>query len=205
MSIRLRLTLWYSLILTVTLLAFGISMYYLIHTLTMNQYKQVLEETTEKVEQRISYASFLGLNLDITLDEVDHMLSKQIYLQVVNFTSQEFQRSGNAVEHGITITLSEDTFQQMMQSKATYVTKTIDGYRFLIYNRPLFYGKQVVGVLQSAMYTGELLNNYSTLFIPAAVTMIMLAFSFGWFLARKALKPIDDVIDAANQIEQGAD
>src|SRR5690625_2469862 len=135
MSIRLRLTLWYSLILTVSLLAFGIAMYYLLNTSTMNQYKQVLEETTEKVHERISYASFFGFNLDITLDQVDHMLSKQIYLQVVNYTSQEFQRSGNAVESGILIPLSDDTFQQTLQRKVTYEVEDIDGYRFLIYNR----------------------------------------------------------------------
>ena len=61
MSIRLRLTLWYSAILAVTLFFFGFSLYFLLSTMTMNQYKQNLTEHAEKVQQRIAYGVSLSL------------------------------------------------------------------------------------------------------------------------------------------------
>lgn len=210
MSIRLRLTLWYSFILTCTFIVFGVSFYFLLSTMTMNQYKKILTEHAEKVQQRIAYGisiSFLrGIDLDIQLDAVDRFLSQEIYLQVINFTNlRDIKRSGNAREDQIFIPYSKKTLEAAINRERYYETIQIHGHPFLVYNRPLIYNGQVVGVLQAATYTGDLPSNFRSLFIPSALLTILLAFSFGWFMARKALKPIDDVIAAANLIESGTD
>lgn len=209
MSIRLRLTLWYSAILAVTLFFFGFSLYFLLSTMTMNQYKQNLTEHAEKVQQRIAYGvslSLRGIDLDIQLDAVDHFLSKEIYLQVINiYNLNDLKRSSNAREDQIYIPFSQKTIDTALKRVAHFETDEIHGHTFLIYNRPLIYNNRVVGVLQAATYTGELWNNFKYLFIPSALVTVILAFSFGWFMAQKALKPIDVLIEAASRIEKGDD
>ncbi len=209
MSIRLRLTLWYSAILATTLLLFGFSLYFLLSALSMNQYKQNLTEHAEKVQQRIAYGislSLRGIDFDIQLDAVDHFLSKEIYLQVINiYNPQDLKRSSNARQDNIYIPFSQETIDLALKRVAHFETNQIHGHTFLIYNRPLIYNNHVVGVLQAATYTGELLNNFKYLFIPLALVTVALAFLFGWFMAHKALKPIDVLIEAAGRIEKGDD
>ena len=67
---------------------------------------------------------------------------------------------------------------------------------------------KLIGILQAAVPIGSYektsVTLRYTLMIWALLTIIVAA-SLGWFLARKALKPIERVIDAANQIGSSDD
>jgi signal transduction histidine kinase len=68
--------------------------------------------------------------------------------------------------------------------------------------------KQLLGVLQAAIPIGtfeKFFNALQYMLAFLALLTILIAASFGWFMARKALKPIDQVIAAANRIEKGDD
>lgn len=214
MSIRFRLTLWYTLILAVTLLMFGVLLYFLTSTITSNQYKDILNKHTEKVFERIGfgiYPSLSGWDLDIKLDDIDTFNSKKIYLQLVNLTSlrdtdqAKVSRSTNAIEDQIFIPFNQETIDQAQQKYAFFETAKIHGYPFLIYNYPLILQGQLVGILQGMMVTNEFLADYRRIFVMSSLLTLLLASSLGWFLARQALRPIDDVISAADRIEKGAD
>jgi two-component system OmpR family sensor kinase len=214
MSLRLRLTLWYTGILAVTLLLFGIVLYFLLSAMTNNQYKDILQKHADKVYQRIEFGLSLtmsGWDLDIQLDEVDTFLSKEIYLQVVNLSSLQdlsqikVSRSSNAEQDQITIPITQETIKQVRDGTIFFDNATIQGYPFLIYNMPIIVRGQVVGILQASVVTNEFLNDLRFIFILASLFTILIASSLGWFLARKALKPLDNVIAAADQIEKGAD
>ena len=68
----------------------------------------------------------------------------------------------------------------------------------LIYNRPLIYTNHVVGVLQAATYTGELLNNFKYL-SPSTVT-VALAFLFDGYGAQRSNR---SMLIKAGRIEKG--
>ncbi len=67
---------------------------------------------------------------------------------------------------------------------------------------------ETVGVLIVATIVDQQVQTLQELRLTLALTSLLavvVAASIGWFLARKALKPIDQVIDAASQIERGTD
>lgn len=214
MSIRSRLTLWYTAILATTLLMFGIVLYFLMSTITTSQYKEILDKHTEKVYERIGYnivLSVSGWDLDIKLDDIDTFNSKKIYLQLVNLTSNDdaiqakVSRSTNAIEDDIFIPVTHETIEQAEERYAFFKTTKMHGYPFLVYNYPIFVKGELVGILQSTMVTSEFLSDLRWTFLLSSLVTILLAFSLGWFMARQALRPIDDVIVAAERIEKGAD
>lgn len=214
MSIRLRLTLWYTAILTVTLMLFGVLIYFLISTTTHRQYTDILETQTELVYDRIGYELILSLSgwdLDIQLDDIDSFSSKEIYLQIVNLTGTRdpsvvrVKRSSNAERNNLFIPFNEEMLEQARNKQTFVKTAHIQGYPFLIYNKPILIRGQLVGVLQSMVVTGEFLKDLRWIFITASLVTIVLASSLGWFMARKALSPIESMIAATERIEKGTD
>lgn len=211
MSIRLRLTLWYSIILACTLAVFGVSFYLLLSTVTMNQYKQSLAEQADQIQQRIAFQyslSLRGFDLNIQLDKTDQFLTREVYLQVINLTNlNDIQRSKKAEEDNVYIPVNGKKVLEAAHNNQSYFNENVQiaGHSFLVYHQPVVYRGQVVGILQAATYTGELLNDYKTLFVPAAMITVLIASLFGWFLASKALQPIDQVIASTKQIEKGSD
>lgn len=214
MSIRFRLTVWYTAILAGTLLLFGIVLYFLMSSMTQNQYEEILKKHSEKVHERIEFGlslSLSGWDLDIQLDDVDTFLSREIYLQVVNLTNVKdlstikVSRSSNAEKGELFIPFTAGTLERAKEHQDFFETAHIQGFPFLIYNKPLFIRGQLVGVLQTTVITGEFLTDLRWIFIVASIVTILLASSLGWFMARKALRPIDHVITATEQIEKGED
>jgi signal transduction histidine kinase/flagellar basal body-associated protein FliL len=214
MSIRLRLTLWYTAILAVTLLFFCVVVYLLIAAVTNNQSKEMLREQTAKVYQRINYdvyLSYMGWDIDIQLDTIDELLSREIYLQVVNLANIEdssrikVQRSENAVKDEIVLVFSRSTLERALKGADFFETHEIKGFSFLIYNKPLIVRGKLVGVLQAAVITSEVLGHLRWIMLLASLITVAAASSLGWFLARKALKPIDNIIAATERIEKGED
>jgi two-component system OmpR family sensor kinase len=211
MSIRLRLTLWYSTVLAATLLLFGASLYFFLAVTIENQYEENMRKYAEGVEDRIKFGlslSLKGPSLEIELDETDNFLSRDYYLQVVNLVKGDYSRSSNAVEHRIDIPFNKKTQNKLMNQGDFFETSTIRGHPFLIYHKALIIEEKTVGVLQVAAHVGgnrQFLDKLRNILILSFLFTTIVAASIGWFLARKALKPIDHVIAAAEQIEKGAD
>lgn len=213
MSIRFRLTLWYTLILSLTLILFGVLLYFLLTTITSNQYKEILEKHAATVHQRIEVQLNLttrGWDLDIQLDDIDTFMSKEIYLQVVNVTSisdmeVRVRRSTNAEKDNVVIPFTREIFNQANTAETFFTSSKIQEYPFLVYNKPLIWRGQLVGVLQAGVITGEYINDLGNVFVVSSLITILLASSLGWFMARKALKPIDHLIDETDRVEKGVD
>lgn len=204
MSIRLRLTLWYSGILTITLLFFGLTLYLFLYVKMNNDIDVTLKSQGTEVKKEIKLIRFFGL-AQIQLPDLKDFKSSGIYLQSINMNRQVSRSSnlGGIIEFSLeafnkAITLKEDTFE----------TVSLNGYDLRIYYTPMLINKQVVGVLQVATQlneTQQFLNNLVFILSLFIVLTIIIAATVGWFLARKALNPIEYVIAAAGQIEKGAD
>jgi two-component system OmpR family sensor kinase len=215
MSLRLRLTLWYSGILAVTLLLFGIGLYFFLNYYIYDQQEKSLKQTSERTYARIE--SRLGLTLkglpvfDLELESQD-LRSTSIFLQLYNTQSQNLSRSMLLEWLGVQLPLSQSTLNQLTQTSAFYSKEKIGDLELLVYNVGIPGNvngeKKLIGVLQVAYSINEYekffkILQYILTFL--ALLTILLAASLGWFLARKALMPIDQVIHAANQIERGVD
>jgi two-component system OmpR family sensor kinase len=211
MSIRLRLTLWYTTVLTLTLLVFGAGLYFFLKTTTLDQYKSSMKNHVNEVYGRMDFnlmPSMEGWYLDFYLDDQDTFLSEGIYLQLVNLSALEVTTSRNAMEHKLRIPYSDADLNQLQQEPSFFETVQIQGHPFLVYHQRIVVKDKLVGVLQAAVYTGSnevFLYRLRAMLLSASILVVFLAAFLGWFFAKKALQPIDNVIKAAEHIQKGTD
>jgi len=211
MSIRLKLACWYGGVLAIIMAVFSGALYFLMHHSIEHQYRSSLQDQTERVYERLEYTvglSLRGWNVDVRLDVQDTFFTENIYLQLFNLSSGRVSMSSKSVEDNIQLPIHERTLQQLTESRYTYTSSTINGVPFIIYHRGIYNNNQLIGVLQAATYAGHmnsLLEQLRLVLILASIIIIFVSSSFGWFLAKKALRPIGSVIEAANQIESGED
>jgi signal transduction histidine kinase len=217
MSIRMRLTLWYSGVLTVMLVLFGIGLYFFLYVYVYDDIGDALKAQADSVSTRIQLRPSLtlegNLSLDLVLGNRDALANTGTLYQVVNLRSGRINKSAYLAQTDITLpAITEKRKQLLMKSQYFFETVQIDNRQFLVYNTAIFAlqnnQRTMIGVLQAAMSTEQLERFFQSLRVIlgfTALVTILLAASLGWFLARKALRPIDQVIKAAGQIEKGTD
>lgn len=200
MSIRLRLTLWYSGILAVTLLVFGIALYtffsYKMHTDLRNELVLQAQEVNRGIR---------GYGVFFSLPDLREFKSAGIFLQSISIQGQ-IKRSSNLNSN---LPYSEENIDLVLQGKGVFETLNVNQeFNLLMYYSPLLLEGTLVGVLQVATPTDDMeqfLYNLRLILIIVGLLTIFLAASAGWFLSRQALRPIEYVIDAANTVEKSAD
>lgn len=216
MSIRLRLTLWYTGILSVTVLLFGFGLYGLLYYNNYDYYKEELQKQADGVFSRIQSVVRIspgGISWDFALQGRDLLRSSNTFYQVDNFDNGNQDKSTNLKELNLSIPALTDKQKQKLVEEGSMFRKTkIENLDFLVYSIPIVIPSggqnRLAGAFQAAVYiesTEKMFSLLRLVLIMASAVTIMLAASVGWFLARKALRPIDQVIVAANQIEKGAD
>jgi two-component system OmpR family sensor kinase len=218
-SIRLRLTLWYTGILSVTLLIFGIGLYGLLYHYYYDYIRKDLQSQAEvvyyKIEPRITPTVGGGISFDFVLQGRDIIYNSRNFYQITNFQNGIVRGSHNLEASGLILPdLTEPQKKQLIQDQYLFEKKKIENFEFIIYSRPIVLvneggqKQQLAGVFQAAVLvdTSEWLFGILRLILACtAIATVLLAASVGWFLARKALKPIDKVIVAASSIEKGTD
>ncbi|WP_309121067.1 HAMP domain-containing sensor histidine kinase [Paenibacillus sp.] len=209
MSIRLRLTLWYSAVLGVTVIAFCIAVYVLVSFILSTGEKRDMESLADQIEQeigvRVGWSFFYGPRVVPQFPALDEFRYSGYFLQMVDADGRVWQKNINGqlplpanVEDGEPVT------------KPMYMERKIGGNTVLIYNRPMLLPNtdNYVGLLQVATTIDDLeqtLSYLRTVLTVTALAAIALASTLGWFLARKALKPIELVIGAADRIGEAED
>ena len=86
MSIRLRLTLWYSGLLAATLAIFGITIYLFINWNIYSDLKEQLKNQDRNIGVVIGITNFLE-ELDLDLDRQSRIEGKSMFIQLVNYLS----------------------------------------------------------------------------------------------------------------------
>ncbi|MFC4809226.1 sensor histidine kinase [Paenibacillus sp. GCM10023250] len=200
MSIRLRLTLWYSALLAVTLFIFSVSIYLFVNYNSYRDAKNEIQEQLRNMNIVGSLDYFNGLNLDF-----DNPFASNVYIQVSNYTNGNIVQSDN-----LTRAKKKFPVPDANTAREGYVTLKVDQYKFLTYQYPLHLkqNKQLVGLLQIGVYTGPIDNymrNLRTILIIASFAVIAIAFTIGLFLARQAFRPVENVIRAAKSIQNESD
>ncbi|MFD0681548.1 MULTISPECIES: sensor histidine kinase [unclassified Paenibacillus] len=219
MSIRLRLTLWYTAILSVTLMLFGIGLYWLLHynyySFIEDELQQQGENVYSRIQPRMTPTLGGGISFDFALQGRDNIGSAGKFYQITNFENGIIRPSTNLSEANLTLPVPELTDakrQKLVNDKYLFEKTRVENLAFLIYNKPIIVVKngqqELAGVFQAAVLIDTSENLFSLvqrILAFTALVAVLLAASFGWFLARKALKPIEQVIVAANSISKGSD
>ncbi len=215
MTLRSRLTLWYSSILALTLLLCGLGLYYFLDYYIYNGVEQDLKNSAERAYSRIQPKLSLtlkGLVLDLELQDRD-LYSTSTFLQLYNVNLDTVSKSANLQYYDVSLPISEQTITTLKSTESFFLREKVSEQSLMIYHLGI-YGtdfegtKQLLGVLQTAIPIQQFENfffklKYILLFI--AFFTIAIAALLGWFLSRKALLPIEQVILSANLIQKSDD
>lgn len=207
MSIRLRLTAWYTCILAVSLILFGSALYAVVHYYTFSQVKDTLREQSNQIKPNLYLdVSRGGFKFDsMGLSTSSEFYSSQVYGQLHDYINNQNIITDN-------FNKLKSTFPVPSEKNATKVnqfeTIRLNGNPFLVYQKAYVIQDKVIGFLQLGIFIGheeELLRLLRSILVISATIMILMATTFGLFLARKSMAPIGKVIEAADQIQNGAD
>ncbi len=195
MSIRLRLTLLYSAILTATLIALSAALY----AWSTSQAHKLVQE------QLYAEARVLTAAKEYRLDRILLPASK---VTKHGTLVQIRERYGNVTgrypfDADFTLPLDDTSAEAVWRGKEYFSPAAVNGERLLVFNKLIGVPGQSNGVLQIARSLEAQERAAQTLrtsLIVGSTVVIVIAFGIGWVLAGAALWPINRITQTARAI-----
>lgn len=215
MTIRFRLTLLYSAILTLTLVVFGIAIYTIQSQDTLNSLKQDLIVSSNKFIDPLQRIPFVLLSQEslphdpppprtfnqFSDEQAFQGLREREIVRVLdaygNLIASPFGQTEDVLP------LSDEALQAIQKNQAVFETHLVSSEKMLIYSRPILQDGDLAYIVQVARSLTErdrTLNSLATVLGFAGIGTIALAFAAGWSLSGLALKPIDRITQTAQAI-----
>ena len=211
MTIRLRLTLWYTALLGTTLILFSVLVY---SALATNLWAQVEQDATRQAGE-VGSALAQQLQLDILVirngqsrmqfPDLDFFASAS-GVQVVGLDGMIYKRSSNL--GSMTVPEFRTALERVEQGASYSYYTDGDNARLLIYSVPLVVNDTIVGavqVIKTVDAVRNALSQVSRYLILGTALSLVLAAIVGAFLARRTLAPIDAITRTARGITQTGD
>ena len=214
MSIRLRFTLLYTLILALTLTIFGAALYTFQVRDTLTSLKQDLKQGANRLAEAALKGGSHGAPPSaqdgppppIPFDQFSSDQAFQTFPEREigrildangNLVSSPFGRQEDALP------LSKDGLLILQSQQEWWETATVSDEQMLIYSRPVVVNDKVVYIVQAARPLTErdrTLQSLATTLLIAGSVMIVIAFGIGWFFAELTLRPIHRITQTAQTI-----
>lgn len=195
MSLRLRLTLLYSIILALTLIVFSGVLYLTVSRVTVAVVQTALQEQAKRL------VSSGKLHLDNIEYPAHKFVPRETYVQTRYFNGTIIDKTSNLGSQALP--LSERGLQMCRAGRSwTETVSTVDG-RLLVYSAPIGANNQQVGILQVAQSIADYDQSLAALrrvLVIGGVVVTLAAFGIGWVLAGAALRPIDRITQTAQTI-----
>ena len=201
MSLRARLTLFYTVVLGVVLVLFGLAVYYLVSVVQFRQVDATLERTARDL------IGVVRIN-----DEGDFVLTERVSLDS-SVIVQVWDTNNRLV--AITPSVEPDSpFRQPLDSAnfasglPIYRSVTVGNVHFRVLTVPLHTGGSPIGVLQSGTsltIIDGLRSEIVRYLVVLSVIGIILAGMFGLIMGSRALSPLATMTDTALQITRADD
>lgn len=203
-SIRFNLTLWYSVTLAVILVLFSSFIYLIL----MNQLNKDLDRELLTVAEAVASPTFEPFRhagpsvFDQVLEDFIGTKLTGKYVQVLDSSGRVGAYSKNLEE--LRITLGKSAFRRAAAGKVSYETNVnLDLYPVRTITYPILAGgklEQIVQVGSSMKSAAETLDRVLLVF-AVSIPLSLILWSFGgWFLAGRALKPVDLITRSAKKI-----
>ena len=214
MSIRVRFTLVYNLILLATLTVFSVALYNIQAINTLRTLKSALTKSSDEVAINLIplvllYPPSLGPNLQESDPRLFENLSNA--LEIKSLREREIVRvldaTGNlvAAPFGLAdkgLPISKEGMEQLQNGNAWWETTNV-GVNLLVLNRPIIVDNQLYMILQVARPLTEREQSLHALrntLIAADLVVLVLASIIGWVLSGYVLRPIKRITQTAQQI-----
>lgn len=206
MRLRVRLTLWYGCALAMVLITFSVVLYVLTARNLRDDIDQSLEETATAAVRSLQERGFLPLiDEEELLSQFPELARIDKFFQIFSPSGTITIRSPNIRQHEVPLsrTALEATFNgQTILESAKYPHEP--PLRLIsvpiIHRGNLLYIVQVGTSMESIEDT---LRRFLILLIVAMPIALAVSLAAGWFLAGRALRPVDAITLAAQRIAAG--
>ncbi len=212
MTIRLRLTLWYTALLGATLIFFSVVLYSALSNSLWSQVQWNMERQGQEVTTFLSGQMEQDLNSMTDPRQLQLPMAKlfigSVGVQVVRMDGMVAMRSSNL--GSMTVPKSATLMDEIRQGHSlTYRTVSDDGTPLLIYSLPLVVNEMhivaMVQVVQPVNGVESTLTEVARNLLLGTILSLVIAAVVGALLARRALAPLQEITDTAQRISSTKD
>jgi two-component system, OmpR family, sensor kinase len=206
MRLRVRLTLWYGSALAMVLITFSVVLYVITARNLRDDVDQSLEETATAAVRSLQGRGFLPLiDEEELLSQFPELARIDKFFQIFSPSGTITIRSPNIRQHEVPLsrTALEATFQgQSILESAKYPNEP----PLRLISVPIMHRGNLLYIVQvgtSMKSIEDTLGRFLILLIVAMPIALAVSLAAGWFLAGRALRPVDAITLAAQRIAAG--
>lgn len=206
MPLRVRLTLWYGSALALVLIVFSVVLYAITSRNLRDAVDQSLEETATAAVRSLEERGFLPLiDEEELLSQFPELARIDKFFQIFSPSGTITIRSPNIKQHEVPLsrTALETTFNgRTILESAKYPNEP----PLRLISVPIIYRGNLLYIVQvgtSMESIEEILRRFLILLIVAMPIALAVSLAAGWFLAGRALRPVDAITLAAQRIAAG--
>jgi two-component system, OmpR family, sensor kinase len=205
MSIRTRLTLWYTSVLAIFIVVLGTIVYAVIAFNLVAGLDRTLHDTASQVISTARVRPLYDIQV-ITIPELD-VFGSNVYIEVIDSDKQLARKSANLQRFAGTL---DDAGLRGVESTRQPVTRDVrtGGAHLRVLTVPLLVNDQLVGYLQVGAVREQVDNALNLLLIVlvgGGMGAIVASAVVGRLLASQALRPIDAITQTALAISRADD
>lgn len=207
LPIRWKLTLWYTVLLAITLSIFGFALYFSFKYTLMKEASNTVIIRAQQISTFIEIGDHGRHNeegnfLDISDPSLPEKFSSEgVYIEIYDRYGHSINKSSNLKN----LTLDK-SFNQKNKKGLTYIQNLAELGPVIIYQKSLKKGDKLRGtikVAKSLKFINESLDRLRKTLISVFLITLALSFGIGIRLAKAALDPIDWITKTARTIETG--
>ncbi|MCJ7431921.1 MAG: HAMP domain-containing histidine kinase [Anaerolineales bacterium] len=200
MSLRLRLTLLYSMLMGGFLLVSGVAVFFIINYIMLNQMDNMLAGVVGDIVKVTQVDSMGEINV-MSLPRLD--MNSNAYIQL-------WGRDGQLKTTSPTTGLLTESLDALgLQAvQPMYRDSIIQGVHLRVLSVPLIFGNRIIGVLQVAASMAVIdttRRDLLSIMVAVAVISAVLAGVGSWLVLGQALSPLEAITDAVEQINRADD
>ncbi len=205
MSIRTRLTLWYTSVLAIFIIVLGTIVYAVVAFNLIAELDRTLNDTASQVISAARVRPLFDVQV-ITIPELD-VFGSNVYIEVIDTNGQIASKSANLQRFSL---LLDEAGLHQVQTGHQPATRDVQtgGARLRVLTVPLLVNDQVAGYLQFGTVRSQVDNALSLLLIVlvgGGIGALVASAVVGRLLATQALRPIDAITQTALAISRADD
>ncbi|MFQ5328908.1 MAG: sensor histidine kinase [Thermodesulfobacteriota bacterium] len=205
LTIRTKLTLWYTALLTVSILTFSIIFSLTLSRIIVNSVDAKITAVAEVMATTVlrpPRTLTLPEHFDVIFARFFGIKTEGNYIQVVR--PNGIVEAKSSTLENMFLPLTKLAYGNAVHGRASYEsTKSVGKYPIRVVTYPIMSGDRLVNILQvgtSMESREEILHGTIYIFIFGGPIAVLLAGVIGWFMAGKVLRPVDNITQMARKL-----
>lgn len=213
MSLRLKMSLVFSVSLAILLFLVGFALYMLFAEREWEQLDTTLERTAQEVSRSVTIREGLKMKelllfpyQEVILPDVDVFTFPNTYIQVVRLDGKIAARSSSL--GSVRLPLWPPLLAAASRGERAVFTAEVSGHRLRVLGEPLLVDDSPIGLIIVASATQqveETLTNLRLLLILIFALVTVLLAIFIWWLTGQMFRPLMQLVHEVSEVKSGAD